>query len=72
MIDHFNTNKGIDGADTAEIKELQKIHDMNTYEPMDTSSLAYQERKYALASLLFVTEKRNRYIKEKKVAVGSK
>ena len=35
MIDNFNMKKGIgifgDKADTAVMKELQNIHDMNTY-----------------------------------------
>ena len=43
---------------------------MNTYKPMDESTLTYQERKYALVLLLFVTEKRNGDIKARKVAVG--
>ena len=76
LIDHFNVKKGIDifgdRSDTALMKDLQKIRDMNTYEPMDASTLTYQERKDTLDSLLFVTEKRNRDIKARKVAVGSK
>ena len=45
---------------------------MNTYKPMDASKLSYQERKYALASMLFITEKRNGDVKARKVAIGSK
>ena len=37
LIDHFKLKKGInifgDRANTELIKELQKIHDTNTYEP---------------------------------------
>ena len=76
IVDHFNTNKGVnifgDRTEDSVMKELRKIHDMNTYEPMDASMLTYQERKYALALLLFITEKRNGDIKARKVAVGSK
>ena len=67
MIDNLNTKKGINifdyRAETAVMEELQKIHDMNTYEPMDASNLTYQERKYALASFIFITEKRYEDIK---------
>ena len=67
LIEHFNTKKGIDifgdRAETAVMKELQKIHDMNIYKQMDASTLAQQERKYTLASILFTPEKRNREIK---------
>ena len=45
---------------------------MNTYKPMDASTLTYQERKDALDLLLFITDKRNGYIKAREVAVGSK
>ena len=54
------------------MRELQKIHDMNTYKPMDTSTLTYQEIKDALDLILLITENRNGDIKTRKVAVGSK
>ena len=67
LIDHFNIEKGIsifgEKAETAVMEELQKIHDMNIYKQMDASTLAQQERKYTLASILFTPEKRNREIK---------
>ena len=75
MIENFNMKKGIDLLgnmyETTVMKYLQKIHDMNTYEQMDTSTLTYQERKYALALIIFIIDKINGYIKERKVAVGS-
>ena len=44
--DHFNTKKGIDifgdRAETAVIKDMQKIHDMNIYKAMDVPTLIYQ------------------------------
>ena len=46
LIDHFNMKKGVyifgNIADTAVIKDLHKIHDMNTCEPMDAYKLTYQ------------------------------
>ena len=53
-------------------KELKKIHDMNTYKTMDAPKMSYQERKYALYSMLFINEKRNDDVKARKVAIGRK
>ena len=39
---------------------------------MDASKLSYQYRKDALASMLFITEKRNGDVKARNVAIGSK
>ena len=43
MIDNFNMKKGIgifgDRDETTVMKELQNIHDMNTYKPIDASNL---------------------------------
>ena len=76
MIENLNMKRVIniffDRSGTEVMKELQKIHDMNTYKPMDASTLIYQYIKDALASLLFIAEKINWYIKARKVAVGSK
>ena len=76
LIEHLNMKNGINlfgnRTETAVMKELQKIYDMNTYKPMDASTLTYQERKDALDLLLFITDKRNGYIKAREVAVGSK
>ena len=59
-------------GDKAVTKELQKIYDMNTYEPIDASKLSYQEIKDALYSMLFITEKRDGDVKARKVEIGSK
>ena len=45
---------------------------MNTYEPKHAQDLMNKERKEALASLLFITEKRDDTIKARLVKVGSK
>ena len=61
MVEHYSMKKGIDlfgdRAETAVTKELKKINDMNTYKPKHAHDLTYQERKDALALLLFTTEK---------------
>ena len=76
LVEQFNMKKGINifgsRAETEVTKELQKIHDMNTYTPINESTLTYQKIKYSLDFILFITEKRNGDIKARKVAVGSK
>ena len=43
LIEHLNMKNGINlfgnRTETAVMKELQKIYDMNTYKPMDASTL---------------------------------
>ena len=45
---------------------------MGTYEPPDGSKLTKDERRDALESLSFVTEKRDGQIKSRKYAMGNK
>ena len=49
LVEHYNMKKGLElfgeRGDKAVTKELQNIHDMNTYDPMDASKLSYQEKK---------------------------
>ena len=59
-------------GDKAVTKELQNIHDMNTYKPMDASKLSCQEKKDYLASMLFITEKSNGDLKARKLEIGRK
>ena len=76
MAEHFFLKKGIrlfgDKAEDATTKELPAIHDMGTYEPLDASKLTREEKRDALESLLFVTEKRDGRVKSRKCAMGSK
>ena len=62
MAQHFSLKKGIalfgDKAEQATTEELQAIHDMGTYEPLDASKLTRDAKRDALESLLFITEKR--------------
>ena len=73
---HFSLNRGLklfgDKADVAVQKELSQIHAMDTYDPIMKSSLTIDDRIKALASLMFITKKRNGDIKARKVADGSK
>ena len=73
---HFSLKKGLElfgeKADVAVHKELTQIHKMDTCELIYKADLTFEDRKKALASLMFITEKRNRDIKARKVADGSK
>ena len=75
MASHFSLKKGIalfgDKAEKATTKELQAIHIMCAYEPLDASKLTRQERRDALESLLFITEKKDGR-KSSKCAMGNK
>ena len=76
MAQQYTLKKGLElfgeKAEEAAIKELQQIHDMDTYTPMDPKTLSFEEKKKALSALFFLTEKRNGDIKARKCAVGSK
>ena len=67
LLQHFNIKKGTElfgDRTTGEVgKEIQQIHDMDTYVPMDASKLSYEDISKALADLMFITEKLNGYIK---------
>ena len=73
---HFSLRKGLElfgnKAGVAVQKELTQIHKMDTYKPVHKSDLTFEDRKKAIASLMFITEKRNGDIKARKVADGSK
>ena len=59
MDQHFvSVKKGIalfgNKAEKTTTEELQAIHDMGTYEPLDESKLTRDEKRNALESLLFI------------------
>ena len=54
------------------MKELTKIHKIETYEPILVSYLYWEEKKKALEYLLVITENINGDIKARKLADGSK
>ncbi|KAL7509413.1 hypothetical protein ACHAXN_008345, partial [Cyclotella atomus] len=51
-------------------KELQQLHDMVTFFPLDPSTIMREQRARAIASLMFLKEKRNRDIKGRACADG--
>ena len=59
LIDGFKIKKVIDISgerdEFAVMNELHKIHDMNTYKPMDVCMWIYQERKHSFALVVFIT-----------------
>ena len=53
-------------------KELKQIHDLNAYKPLVASKLTSEEKKNAVPSLMFLTEKQYGKIKARKCADGRK
>lgn len=51
-------------AKTVVSKELRQMHDIATVMPVDSKLLTKQQRAEALASYIFLTEKRDRHIKD--------
>ena len=76
LVEYYNMKKVLElfdeHGDKAVTKELHKIHDMNTYNPMDASKISYQYIKDDMASMLFITDKRNGDVKARKVEIGRK
>ena len=76
MSNQFSLKKGLelfgDKAEAATGKELQQIHDMDTYTSMHPNELSSKEKAKALRALFFLTEKHNGDIKGRNVADGSK
>lgn len=53
-------------------KELKQLHDMQTFFPVDAKTLTKEQRKRALASLMFLKEKRDGKMKARGCADGWK
>ena len=53
-------------------KELNQMHDMQAYTPIDASTLSEAEKKDAINQLMFITEKRCGKIKARSCADGRK
>ena len=49
-------------------KELTQLHDPDTFEPLDADSLTDHDKKNAIASLMFLMEKRDGFIKARACA----
>jgi hypothetical protein len=59
-------------GEAAVTKELKQLHDMETFFPVDASTLTKQDKAKAIASLMFLKEKRNGDIKGRACADGRK
>ena len=63
MVQQFSLRAGInkfgDKATELVSKELQQIHDMGTYEPVDLDKMTAAQRAEEMNSLLFISEKRD-------------
>ena len=55
----------------AACKELHQTHNRVKFKPVDVNSLTPEERKKAIKSLMFLTEKRNGTMKGRTCANGS-
>ena len=71
----FSLNAGLkrfgDRGETAVAKELNQFNMLNTFIPLDAKTLTYEQRRSALASLIFLTEKRNGAVKARACANGA-
>jgi len=76
MIQQFSLKAGLKKfgkvGEKAAQAELQQLHDMHTYFPVDPTELSYAEKKEVLNSLMFLVEKRDGRVKARGVADGSK
>jgi hypothetical protein len=76
LAQQYSINKGIelfgDRARESITKELRQLHDYATYTPVHAHELTQDEKKQALASLIFITEKRCGRVKTRACVNGSK
>ena len=76
LVNMYNIKKGQElfgeRADAAVQKEIKEIDNFQTYEPLHAKDLTWEEKRKALEALFFLTEKRDRRMKGRKVAVGSR
>lgn len=59
-----------DKGEAAVLKELNQFNMLNTFTPLDANSITYEQRRTALASLMFLTEKQNGDVKARACANG--
>ena len=76
LMQQYNLSKGLNKfgnkGKIAVTKELQQMHDMEAFTPMDASTLTYADRKNSIAALMLLAEKRNGDVKGRAVADGRK
>jgi hypothetical protein len=72
---HYGLKAGLrqfkDRGSKAVVKELTQFHTMNVFRPVNPNQLTREERRNALSSLMFLTEKRTGEIKARQCANGS-
>ena len=75
LAEQYSINKGIrlfgDRARESVKKELRQLHDYVTYVPVHPEELTKEQKQQALASLIFITEKRCGKIKTRACVNGS-
>ena len=59
-------------GETAVSKELEQLHNCESFSPVHLKDLTPEQRKQILESHLFLTEKRDKTIKRRMVAGGNK
>ena len=53
-------------------KELTQMHDMQVFQPISQNDLTWNDKKKALASLIFLKEKQDKSVKARMCADGPK
>jgi hypothetical protein len=59
-------------GEAAVTKELKQLHDMTTFYPVDSKTLTKEDKAKAIASLMFLKEKRDGTVKGRACADGRK
>ena len=76
MVQTFSLKAGIkkfgDKGKDAAFVEMEQLHKRDVFKPRNVKELTVEERKKALESLIFITEKRDGRIKARACANGSK
>lgn len=71
----FSLNTGLkkfgERGEAAVTKELSQFNVLNAFVPLDAKTLTYEQRKSALASLIFLTEKHDGTVKARACANGA-
>ena len=76
FIQTYSLNKGLqkfgEKGRLAALKEMKQLHDHRVWEPIRFDEMTKRERKQAMESLVFLTEKRDKTIKAQTCANGSR
>ena len=73
---HYSMNAGLkkfkEKGEAGVTKELKQMHDMDVFRPVERESLSKEEKAKAVASLMFLKEKRDHSVKARMCADGRK